>query len=187
MTKKRQTKAKAEAEATMPPTNDARANDINDDDYVPAPHAGFHEDERLCKEMVARVASPFPLEIRPSSLCVGSGLFAAAGIDAGREIYHAVPDLAAVDPGNESFCDWCFEDTKLGVSNASSPKAGENVKLCSACKAARFCSKVCWQIIITVRDKPRSSRLTPRHRIARRWPGALTIRTSARCSRAHPR
>ncbi|AEO67295.1 uncharacterized protein THITE_2144701 [Thermothielavioides terrestris NRRL 8126] len=125
----------------MPPTNDARANDINDDDYVPAPHAGFHEDERLCKEMVARVASPFPLEIRPSSLCVGSGLFAAAGIDAGREIYHAVPDLAAVDPGNESFCDWCFEDTKLGVSNASSPKAGENVKLCSACKAARFCSK----------------------------------------------
>ncbi|SPQ24006.1 16ce20a4-d59a-4ef4-9f5d-28d34fe9a566 [Thermothielavioides terrestris] len=143
MTKKRQTKAKAEAEATMPPTNDPRANGINDDDYVPAPHAGFHEDERLCKEMVARVASPFPLEIRPSSLCVGSGLFAAAEIDAGREIYHAVPDLAAVDPSNESFCDWCFEDTKLGVSNASSPKAGENVKLCSACKAARFCSKDC--------------------------------------------
>lgn len=119
------------------------------DDYKPSPHEGFCSNERLSKEMIARVASPFPLEIRPSPDFDGSGLFAGGEIDPGREIYRAVPDLAALNAGNETICDWCFVDTKpaFGVATASTSRA--EVKACSQCKVARFCSKVCALVMRT--------------------------------------
>src|SRR4051812_34364399 len=70
-------------------------NDI-DDDYKPPPHEAFHTNVKLCDEMLATVKASVPLKIRSSGISMGSGLFVAADIDAGREIYHSKPLMTAI-------------------------------------------------------------------------------------------
>jgi SET and MYND domain-containing protein len=122
------------------------ADDVIDDDYTP-PRDAFHTNPQLCKELIARLGSSVPLEIRSSSICTGSGLFAASAneIEAGREIYSVTLQLAAIDADETSFCHWCFTDAKAGFSRPSdSEDHGDGtVKTCTGCKTARFCSKVC--------------------------------------------
>src|SRR5689334_876971 len=65
-------------------------NDV-DDDYKPPPRDAFHTNVKLCDEMLATVKASVPLKIRSSGISMGSGLFVAANIDAGHEIYHSKP------------------------------------------------------------------------------------------------
>ncbi|KAJ4286905.1 hypothetical protein N0V88_007849 [Collariella sp. IMI 366227] len=112
-----------------------------DDDYKPSPREPLHTDPQLCKGIISAVVSAFPLEIRTSDVANGSGVFAAANIEAGCEIYHSKDTiLAAIDFGNPTFCHSCLQDTSNLFGNPT--KTESPAKACTGCKVARFCSKV---------------------------------------------
>jgi SET and MYND domain-containing protein len=110
-----------------------------DDDFKPSPREAFHTDPQLCGDMLRKVVSTVPLKIRSSQISMGSGLFTAAAVEEGREIYQSTPLMTAVDAGNETFCHYCLKDTgdAAWTTTPISP-----AKACMGCKVARFCSKV---------------------------------------------
>ena len=124
--------------ATRKPT--AAIENIDDDDFEPSPRDPLHQHQDLCKLSLENLAPAAPLQIRPSTISTGSGLFTAADIEPGRDIYHVYPMMKALDAGNDSFCHYCFEDTQELLGGT--PKAKTQTKACGGCKVARFCSKV---------------------------------------------
>ncbi|KAL2017321.1 hypothetical protein VTK56DRAFT_2294 [Thermocarpiscus australiensis] len=131
------------AEPVKPDTGDD-----GDGDYTPPPREAFDTQPQLCKDLLRSVTSSFPLEIRPSQIAAGSGLFAGTAVEAGREIYRSTPLMAAIDFGNESICHYCLKDVadKFGTGDSSETEdAGDDsrslAKACTGCRVARFCSK----------------------------------------------
>ncbi len=122
------------------PNPAATIENIDDDDFEPSARDPLHEHQDLCKACLDHVADAAPLQIRQSTISTGSGLFAAAEIEAGRHIYNVYPMMKALDAGNDSFCHYCFEDTQEVLGGT--PKAKTTTKACTGCKVARFCSKV---------------------------------------------
>lgn len=123
------------------PKNAARRGGIdNDNEFKPSPREAFHTDPLLCESILRKVVSTVPLAIRSSKISMGSGLFAAEAVEPGREIYQSDPLMAAVDSAvNETVCHYCLKDTNyFAWAGPSGPPA----RACSACKVARFCSKV---------------------------------------------
>jgi hypothetical protein len=120
-------------------SNGAARDDV--EDFQPSAREALHTDPELCRKTLDRVTSSVPLAIRFSNISMGSGLFVTADIDAGQEIYHVDPMMEAVDAGNDSYCHYCLEDTQDALGGES--KATSQAKACTACKVARFCSKVC--------------------------------------------
>jgi SET and MYND domain-containing protein len=153
-------------------------DDDDDDDFQPLPRDALHMNADLCKANLKRIVSSVPLKIWSSAISTGSGLFAGAEVDKGCEIYHVYPTMAAVDAGNQSFCHNCLKNTDHALGGGQ--KGEMETKACSACRVARFCSKVCWQTL------PRMKRMLTRSRNARRRPGTSSTRTSARSSRDRP-
>lgn len=162
----------------IPNHDDIGISRWDDDDFEPSRHERMHEDEKLCKWNLGRVVSTVPLQIRSSLICKGSGLFAAAAIPAGREIYHVVPIMDAISADNSSFCSYCLKDTQEVLGGPS--KANEEAKACSSCRAARFCSKVRLSTHLDSRKQELTSSVT---RNARDRHGLSTIKTNARYSR----
>lgn len=126
--------------ATDKPTDTTESAIIDDDDdFVPPPRDALHTVPDLCEANLKRVVSTVPLQIRPSAISTGSGLFAGGEVDVGCEIYHVYPTMAAIHAGNESFCHNCLKDTRDPIGG---DQKEPEIKTCSACKVARFCSKV---------------------------------------------
>ena len=111
-----------------------------DDDFTPSPRVALHENQELCKHNLEAVVRCVPLEIRASNICMGSGLFMAAEVAAGREIYHITPTMHVLDAGNSSICSHCLIDTQEVMGGPT--KANLETKACASCRVARFCSKV---------------------------------------------
>ncbi len=124
--------------ATPNPT--VTIGNIDDDDFKPSARDPLHDHQDLCKACLDDVSAAAPLRIRPSTISTGSGLFATTEIEEGREIYHVYPMMKALDAGKDSFCHYCFEDTEEVLGGT--PKAKTKTKACTACKVARFCSRV---------------------------------------------
>jgi hypothetical protein len=112
----------------------------DDDDFTPSPRDFLHTHPDLCKYNLDRLKTDVPLEIRASNISPGSGLFAGAKIEAGREIYNVFPITKVLNANNESFCHNCFEDSQPMLGGASKPKPP--TRACTGCNVARFCGKV---------------------------------------------
>ncbi|KAK0620876.1 hypothetical protein B0T14DRAFT_481979 [Immersiella caudata] len=137
------------ATAEKPPSTNALDND-SDDDFTPPPREAFHAHPKLCHEMLRTVTTTLPLQIRSSTISMGSGLFlstSASLLPAGREIYRSVPLLTAIDPSsNPNICHYCLSSGPTDAFGSTSTKSGNadnHTKACSACHTARFCSKNC--------------------------------------------
>ncbi|KAL2166246.1 hypothetical protein VTG60DRAFT_3086 [Thermothelomyces hinnuleus] len=125
--------------------NDSPENETPDqgtkveNEFKPSTREALHDNQELCKLNLERVVSAVPLEIRPSKIHnVGSGLFVGSEIGAGREIYHVVPMMHAVKPGNDNYCHHCLKDTGDMLGR---PPQTIKAMPCARCKIARYCSK----------------------------------------------
>ncbi|KAH6631325.1 hypothetical protein F5144DRAFT_592358 [Chaetomium tenue] len=129
---------------TVNASNNSGARPFIDDDLEPSRRECIHDDEKLCKWNLNRLVSSFPLEIRSSTICKGSGLFTSAAIPEGHEIYHVLPTMDNITADNPSFCSYCLKNTQEVLGGPS--KANEETKACSRCKVARYCSKFVRQL-----------------------------------------
>ncbi|KAK4183159.1 hypothetical protein QBC35DRAFT_544612 [Podospora australis] len=139
-------------------------NEDDEDDFVPPARLAFHTEPKLCDFILRSAIISVPLAIRSSGVGSGSGLFLAdddkqqqgqhhgRGINRGREIFRSTPLMAAIDYGNDGFCHHCFKDAKAGeqpllkfggFGGAGDQEKMEEVKACTGCHVARFCSKKC--------------------------------------------
>lgn len=127
--------------------------DENDEsDYVPPPRLAFHTEPKVCESILRSAVSSVPLAIRSSGIGSGSGLFLignkqGCGLERGQEIFKSSPIMAAVDYGNDGFCHYCLKDTKADsqplLKLGGYGNGVQEVKTCTACRVARFCSKEC--------------------------------------------
>ncbi|KAK4098124.1 hypothetical protein N658DRAFT_477635 [Parathielavia hyrcaniae] len=108
-------------------------------DFTPSTSNALHTEPVLCAKILDTVQSSVPLGIRSSDISMGSGLFAAADVDAGQEIYHFETKMKALNGGHDSICHYCFEDTQDGLGKEFKPES--QAKACTGCRAARFCSQ----------------------------------------------
>ncbi|AEO58286.1 hypothetical protein MYCTH_33039, partial [Thermothelomyces thermophilus ATCC 42464] len=110
-----------------------------ENEFKPSRREALHDNSELCKLNLERVVSAVSLEIRPSKIHnMGSGLFVSSEIGAGREIYHVLPMMHAVKPGNDNYCHHCLKDTGDMLGR---PPQTVKAMPCARCKIARYCSK----------------------------------------------
>jgi len=120
-------------------------------------HHYLHLDQELCKKIIGYILPQFKLKIGPSLLPGGgSGLFAVEDIEAGQEIYRSKPMvMTPVTTLNDHVCDYCYKDSSLlwvrsaRMNLERKPEAlvetetDFHLDVCSGCKKAYYCSKVC--------------------------------------------
>jgi hypothetical protein len=103
----------------------------------------LHEDKEASAYVLKTPTESVPLQIGASAIASpGSGLFAEKRIEECRQIFRSKPLIACVDSRVVSVCHYCLEDSTTGIPSQRRRKAPPS--LCSGCKIARFCSKVCF-------------------------------------------
>lgn len=106
----------------------------------------IHENKELCTRLIENVTAAAPLQILPSKIS-GTGLFTTKDIAAGEEIFVSNPLVNCVEAGEHgSVCDYCFANSNGRVHSDGRFRKEEDemldVKLCFACRACGYCSKV---------------------------------------------
>jgi hypothetical protein len=102
----------------------------------------IHDDKDVCTYLIEGPVESTSLIIAESKIAsLGSGLVADMGISQGRQIFKSKPLITCVDPRFDSICHYCLKGSEK-VPLAEEPTARPLPKVCSACRRARFCSKV---------------------------------------------
>lgn len=95
-----------------------------------------------------RVASTAPLQIQLSRIAGAKhGLFTAAAISEGEEIFTSQPLISCVDDGKQSVvCDYCFSYAQTAIDPSGhfrqTWEGTEPFKKCGRCHVCYYCSKV---------------------------------------------
>jgi hypothetical protein len=124
-------------------------------------HIRLHENQALCKALVADLTTKYQLEMKQSNtLDAGSGLFTRSDVPANREVFHADPLIAIPQSEKrEQVCDYYFK-TWNGLAtfhpvfdalNKSGVNVGSSLppfQRCGGCGVVYYCSKVCHNLHI---------------------------------------
>lgn len=113
--------------------------DLDEEPDSSSEREAFHTNPDLVKFLLRCAVPSTKLDIRPSRVASGSGLFATVPVEAGCEIYRSDPVLLCAEKA--TVCQWCLEDMADHLSRGSD--APGKTRKCSACHSARYCSKVC--------------------------------------------
>lgn len=102
----------------------------------------FHDDKEICSYLVGCPVESMSLIIAESKIAsLGSGLVANANIVPGHQIFKSKPFMAVVDYRFDTICHYCLKGSEK-VPLAEVPVKEARPQVCSACRRARFCSKV---------------------------------------------
>lgn len=102
----------------------------------------IHDDKDICTYLVENPFESTSLVIAKSKIAsLGSGLVADKGVDQGRQIFKSRPLIACVDARVDNICHYCLKGSEK-VPLAEGPTTKALPKACSACRRARFCSRV---------------------------------------------
>lgn len=102
----------------------------------------LHHDKDIREYLIDGGIESAPLTIAESEIAsLGAGFLADEAIPAGRQIFKSKPFIACVDPRADNICHHCLKGAEKAPLTEE-PTTRPLTKSCSACRRARFCSKV---------------------------------------------